>query len=514
MKSYNFDYIIVGSGLAGLATALHASEHGNVAILTKSSAEISNSHNAQGGIACVYDIEDKPENHISDTLVAGRGLCEEDSVEILVKEGVDRVKEVIQMGMKFDTDEHGNIILGLEGGHSQRRILHAGGDATGAKLTEFMLQEVKKLSNVTIFESLCAIEILHKENQAQGIMAWDLQTKETKLFYGGCTVLASGGISKIYTRSTNPETATGDGVSLAIDAGVKVRDLEFIQFHPSALALEGLPSFLISEAVRGEGAYLLNNKGERFMLAKHPNAELAPRDVVASSIFQEMKKSGQPYVHLSIKHLDAEHMKKRFQSINRFLLNAGLDFTKEDIPVAPAAHYMVGGITTDLDGRTSMSHLYAIGEVASTGVMGANRLASNSLLECLVFAKRAVDHSVSNCGEVVSIESDRNENILPEANTETLDQYLDIRKSISEIMMNYVGILRSKDGLNSADMLLQKELEKIKEPQSVQGQELARMIKTCRIIVRMAQKREESRGGHIRIDFPELNSKYESHSEY
>ncbi|MDC1106590.1 L-aspartate oxidase [Prolixibacteraceae bacterium] len=514
MEIFHFDYIVVGSGLAGLATAYHASKYGNVAILTKSAAQTSNSHYAQGGIACVYDKEDKVETHVEDTLIAGRGLCNEEAVNILVKEGIDRVKEVIDLGMIFDKNDNGEIILGLEGGHSHRRILHAGGDETGARLTSFMLDQVHKLQNVTIFENMSGTALLHQNNIAAGIMASHQLDGNTNIFIGKNTVIASGGISKVYSRSTNPETATGDGVSMAIAAGVDVQDLEFIQFHPSALSIKGKPSFLISEAIRGEGAHLLNSKGERFMLKQHPNAELAPRDVVASAIFREMQKENSNFVCLSIKHLNGTKMQKRFQSINRFLLKNHIDFTKQDIPVAPAAHYMVGGITTGIHGQTSMQNLYAVGEVASTGVMGANRLASNSLLECLVFAHRAVIHSKNSIKDLPSFEIESFETHQHHATKDSLLQYQKIVHELSDIMMQKVGIIRDATTLSEAKEALESLKRNTPDKNSTEGTALIQRINSCLLMVKMAISRKESRGGHIRNDYPNSNESFRKHTKH
>ena len=385
-----FDTIVVGSGLAGLTAAYHASKNGSVAIITKSQLDTSNSYYAQGGIAAVTAPEDSFESHIKDTLVAGRELCDLDAVQILVSEGQKCVQELIRLGMQFDKD-NGDFVLGLEGGHSHRRILHAGGDATGKGLTSFMLKKVQEQINITAFEYTTVIELLVENQICSGVQAFDFVSGNNIIFRSKSTIIATGGLSRIYDRSTNPHTATGDGIVLAYQAGAQLSDIEFIQFHPTALYIPGEDAFLISEAVRGEGAWLLNTDGERFMQHIHPLAELAPRDVVAYAIYNQLQIHHSDFVYLTLKHLNPDTIKERFSTIYHTLLKYNIDLTKDLLPISPAAHYMVGGIQTDLHGETNIKGLFACGEVASTGVMGANRLASNSLLECLVFGKRAAE---------------------------------------------------------------------------------------------------------------------------
>ena len=306
----------------------------------------------------------------------------------MVNEGKQCVLKLIEMGMPFDK-QNGEFVLGLEGGHGRRRILHAGGDATGKELTTFFLKKVKGQASVKAFEHHAVVKLLKNEDRIVGVQAFNFQTGKNIIFKSKAVILATGGLSRVFARSTNPHTATGDGIALAYEAGARIADLEFIQFHPSALYIPGKEAYLISEAVRGEGAWLLNQKGKRFMKDIHPLAELAPRDIVAYSIFRQVQKSDADYVYLSLKHLDAEKIKARFHHIYITLKELGFDLTKDFLPVLPAAHYMVGGIRTNLDAQTNVKGLFACGEAASTGVMGANRLASNSLLECLVFGKRA-----------------------------------------------------------------------------------------------------------------------------
>ena len=354
-----FDTIVVGSGLAGLTAAFHAAKYGSVAIITKSQLDISNSYYAQGGIAAVTDAEDSFESHISDTLVAGRELCDLDAVEILVTEGQKCVQELIELGMQFDK-EKGDFVLGLgrwaqpSPNTSCRRRRYRKG------LTVFMLKRVLEQPNIKAFEYTTVVELLVRNQTCTGVQAFDFVTSKNIIFRSKSTIIATGGLSRIYDRSTNPHTATGDGIALAWHAGAKLSDIEFIQFHPSALYIPGEDAFLISEAVRGEGAWLINHKGERFMQHIHPLAELAPRDVVAYAIYNELQREHSDFVYLSLKHLNPETIKKRFSTIYQTLLKYHIDFTSDLLPVSPAAHYMVGGIQTDLHGETNVEGLFAL----------------------------------------------------------------------------------------------------------------------------------------------------------
>jgi L-aspartate oxidase len=492
-----FDTIIVGSGLAGLTAAFHASKKGSVAIITKSQLDISNSYYAQGGIAAVIDKEDSFESHIQDTLEAGRGLCDLDAVNILVTEGQQCVQELISLGMQFDR-ENGEFVLGLEGGHSHRRILHAGGDATGKGLTVFMLNKVLEKKNIHAFEYTTVVEILVENQICLGVLAFDFVSGKNIIFRSKATVIATGGLSRIYDRSTNPHTATGDGIALAFHAGAKLSDIEFIQFHPSALYIPGEEAFLISEAVRGEGAWLLNQEGERFMQNIHPLAELAPRDVVAYAIYSQLKQAHSDFVYLSLKHLDPNLIRTRFSTIYSTLLKYDIDITTDLLPISPAAHYMVGGIQTDLNGETNVERLFACGEVASTGVMGANRLASNSLLECLVFGKRAAEKATM--GSPISLNLPEFELIHVDTSNEML--FLETKNRIATLMSKKAGIVRSGENLKEAIFEL-KEInnqlpEKVDEYNLLKIKHIADI---CTLICESALIREESRGGHIREDF-------------
>lgn len=493
-----FDTIVVGSGLAGLTAAYHASKNGRVAIITKSQLDISNSYYAQGGIAVVTDKDDTFESHIQDTLIAGRGLCDLDSVKILVEEGQECVLEMIELGMKFD-QENGKFFLGLEGGHSRRRILHAGGDATGKGLTIFMLNRVKEQKNILAFEFTTVVELLVENQICTGVQAFDFVTGNNIIFRSKATIIATGGLSRIYDRSTNPHTATGDGIALAWHAGAIISDIEFIQFHPTALNIPGEDAFLISEAVRGEGAWLLNQQGERFMQHIHPLAELAPRDVVAYAIYNQLQLHHDDFVYLSLKHLNPELIKKRFSTIYHTLLKYDIDLTSDLLPISPAAHYMVGGIQTDLHGETNIEGLFACGEVASTGVMGANRLASNSLLECLVFGKRAAEKA--NSGK--NIPSDIPEINMIHVDPENENNFLETKNRIATLMSKKAGIVRSAVKLSEAI----EELNAIKNqlPEIINEYNLLKIkhiTDICTLICESALIRTESRGGHIREDFP------------
>lgn len=501
-------YLVIGSGLAGLYTAYKASELGSVMLVTKKGIRVSNSYNAQGGIAAVTDIEDDPEIHFTDTVIAGRGLCENKAVDILVKEGPQRIREIIDAGMKFDT-ENGKLSLGLEGGHHRKRILHAGGDSTGRYMTEFLISKVEENSNIEIRENVSVIDFLVKDGVCYGARCWDEEKNQEELIYAAHTFLTSGGAAAIYTRTTNPETTIGDGIAMAYKAGCRIVDMEFIQFHPSALFLEdSSKAFLISEAVRGEGAHLLDKDGKRFMLPIHELAELAPRDIVARSIFKQMAVDDRPFVTLSLEHLRPEKIKRRFPTIYERCAEFGHDLTKS-IPVAPAAHYTVGGVASDEFGRSDVERLYVCGEIASTGIMGANRLASNSLLECLVFAGRAIESSK----EVGDIEQIPHFELKYHKDPAAVERYVLLKNQIAHTMNNCSGIIRSELLLSTGLNLIKKEFRDLGAEKNEYYDELSRKLLTiAQLIMSGARFRRESRGGHYREDYPTLKEEFAVHT--
>jgi L-aspartate oxidase len=503
------DFLIIGSGLAGLNAALYASNFGSVTILTKSTVEESNSYWAQGGIAAVVDPEDSTWFHIGDTLRAGRGLNNSTAVEVLVTEGKERVADLIRLGMKFDTGEKG-LELGLEGGHTKRRVLHAGGSSTGREMVRFLIAAVENNPTVKKFESTGVIRFFSDGDTCSGALAIDRDLNPIS-FYSKSTVLATGGASALYERTTNPSGSTGEGVSLAFQAGAEITDMEFIQFHPTAFYNESGASFLISEAVRGEGAYLLDCSGKRFMYDYSDAGELAPRDIVSRAIYMEMKKSGKDYVYLDLRHLDKALVKTRFSNIYLACLSYGIDITESLVRVAPAAHYTIGGVRAGLQGETSVKGLFACGEVACTGVHGANRLASNSLLECVVFAKRAVDGAVESAhdhpsGRGIDIESSMFEVVGTQEKI-----FGEYRSAASCIMNRYVGIVRNREGLEEAARELSKLSDSLGELSGYYGSKLRMIIEVSSVITRFALLREESRGVHIREDFPEEDSGWRKH---
>jgi L-aspartate oxidase len=505
-----YDYIVVGSGIGGLYTALLASEHGNVLVITKGSIDDCNTKYAQGGIAAAISKDDSVALHVEDTIKAGGGLSDEEVVKILAKEAPARIADLVYYRVPFDTID-GEIALTMEAAHSVPRILHAGGDATGEHI-ELALSRKVRDSRIQVLENFLATEILVDKGKVAGIKAIDCRTGTEEEFQCRFLVLATGGAGQLFKYNTNSDVATGDGITLAFNAGADITDMEFFQFHPTALRMPGVLPFLISEAVRGEGGMLRNAKGLRFMSEYHEKGDLAPRDVVARSILNEMKKTGSDRVYLDVTHLPPHVISTRFPHIYSFCLDHGLDITETQIPVAPAAHYMIGGVKTNSWGETNINGLFATGEVACTGVHGANRLASNSLLEAIVFSRRIVERTANkvkdkapNTEQIrnmqVSLSQRPTPKILPVPGLAALQQ----------LHWDKVGIIRDKEGLNQAAGVLAGWQNSLPKPTDQPSYELSNLILTGRLLTEAACIREESRGAHFRSDFPETLPKWKCH---
>ncbi len=510
LERYDADYLIAGTGIAGLYTALKLRDSGRVVLLTKKQVEDSNTEFAQGGIAAAIGPKDSPHLHFVDTLEAGDGLCDQEAVKVLVNEGPECVLDLAAMGTKFDRGEDG-FALTREGAHSQRRILHARGDATGEEIRRSLQRRVEDDPSIVLLEDHFTVDVLTgASGRACGCL---VQAPDGRLraFLAPVVVLATGGVGQLYRNSTNPEVATGDGIAMAFRAGAEVRDMEFIQFHPTALyhegPEEGTPKFLVSEAVRGEGALLINGRGERFMPGYHERAELAPRDIVARAIDSEMRRTGHPCVYLDATGFPKGAFAARFPTIYRGCLERGIDPENEPIPVAPAAHYVMGGIKTDIDGRTNVPGLFACGEAACTGIHGANRLASNSLLEGLVFGRRIAGIA----RQVVEEQLQRPERVPDPSITVACPArpatHLDARQEwrrVQDLMWDGVGINREASGLARAIDELGRlgQLVPPRDP-SREEMELANLVTVAWLVTKAAQTRQESRGGHFRTDFPE-----------
>ncbi len=495
------DFIVIGSGIAGLRAAIEIAQSGaQVIILTKDRAEESNTEYAQGGVAVALSEEDTVELHEEDTLIAGAGLCNLQAVRILVLEGPKYINELIEWGTEFDR-EGGRLVFTKEAAHSRRRILHAHGDSTGKEIVRSLMAKARSQKNLVLMPFAQAESLILKDGRCLGVRFLDPILRSPREIIAKATILCTGGAGQIFLHTTNPQVATGDGISMAYLAGAEIADIEFVQFHPTVLCLEGAPRFLLSEAMRGEGGILRNVYGERFMPSYSEQAELAPRDIVSRSIVAEMQKTGSRNVFLDMTHLDATFLQKRFPKIYETCKLYGLDITKDLIPVSPASHYFMGGIRTDLWGRTSIEGLYAAGEAACTGVHGANRLASNSLLEGLVFGARAGKAAVED-----------NKNLpIPDMKTESEQEVIvwqsgdiatAVRKRIKYLMWERVGIIRNAEKLQRAISEIEQILQARLSPQSRNFAILAKLIATA------ALWRQESRGGHFRSDFPERDDEH------
>jgi len=508
------DVLVLGTGIAGLSFALRAARFGRVALVTKKSDTESNTNYAQGGIAAVLDPTDSYAAHIHDTLVAGADLCHEDAVEILVKEGPQRVREMVELGVKFTHASRAHnplhLHLGREGGHSARRIVHAA-DLTGREIERALVAQVKHNLEIRVFEHDHAIDLIVGRSVSHltclGAHVLDSETGDVMTFRAKITMLATGGLSRVYLHTTNPEIATGDGVAMAYRAGARIANMEFIQFHPTTLYHPGARSFLISEAVRGEGGVLRLANGESFMERYHPMASLAPRDIVARAIDSELKRTGDDCVYLDVTHLDSDLVREHFPHINQTCLSVGIDITRQPIPIVPAAHYACGGVQTDAYARTSVGNLYAVGEVACTGVHGANRLASNSLLEAVVYARRAAadaQESIKSIKHATVADYPSAAHSEPVA-CELVDKLID---ELRAIMWKYVGIVRTDERLRRSLSLIQSiqsraELLYANGRLTARLLELRNMALTSELIIVSAMDRKESRGLHFNSDYPD-----------
>jgi L-aspartate oxidase len=502
------DVLVIGAGIAGIRAALAVPTELQVLIVTKDDIEQSNSAYAQGGIAGVLSAEDRFENHIEDTLTAGAGLCDRAVVEMVVREAPEQINDLVRWGTNFDL-EGGQLALTREGGHSHRRIVHALGDATGSEVMRALIERVTKAPNIQIWDKTFTVDLLTDAGRCAGAAVYRPR-RDKLLVWAKQTILASGGAGMVYRETTNPPVATGDGMAAAYRAGAQLRDMEFMQFHPTVLYVAGSSRFLISEAVRGEGAYLRDRDSKRFMLDDDPRAELAPRDVVAQAIFRCMERTQHPNVYLDLAHLDPAVVRNRFPGIAKVCNSFGLDITKDRIPVRPGAHYMIGGVSVDEQGHTTVPGLWAAGEVTSSGLHGANRLASNSLLEGLVYGVACGRGAAAEAAKmpdrfsvppvVSKFEPDRNGRL----------DVADITNSLRSLMVRNMGIVRHRASLDAAerDVAFWCRYVLAREFSTRAGWELQNLLTIARLMIHSAREREESRGVHYRSDFPRRDDEH------
>ncbi|MBQ9798672.1 MAG: L-aspartate oxidase [Thermoguttaceae bacterium] len=498
------DVLVLGGGLAGLTAALSVDPSLTVLVVCKAGLTNSNSVKAQGGIATVWNVpDDKFENHVKDTLIAGGELCDRETVEFVVRSGPDGVRKLMEYGARFDRDENGEVLLGREGGHDHFRVLHANGDSTGAEVIRAAVEEVKRRPNIRVWENTFALDLLTYDGFCRGAVVYWEKERETELIWAKQTILATGGFGQIYRETTNPDVACGDGVAMAFRAGAVCRDLEFVQFHPTVLYIAGGSRSLITEAMRGEGAWLVDKNGDRFMADYDERGELAPRDVVSRSIVRQMAKTNSSNVFLDLTRKDADWIRGRFPGIAAICAEFGVDITKDRIPVRPGAHYAMGGVLTDRNGRTTLKGLWAAGEVASVGLHGANRLASNSLLEALAYGE-----TTGRLAGEIALQTTDEYRALPLENPPTATgssaaiDVADVRNSLKSAMWRLVGVVRDEAGLSEAERYID-DWSKIlfsKQFEDISAWETQNMLTVARMIVAGAKERRETRGAHNRSD--------------
>ena len=496
--------LVIGSGVAGLRAALEAAEHTRVVIVTKRAPDLSNTAEAQGGIAAAVSPDDSIGKHIEDTLAAGHGLCDEAVVASVVNEGPLRIEELARWGARFDRKGEA-FVLGREGGHSAARIVQAQGDATGQEIVRVLLQAVRVHPDIQLVDRAFVVDLLTDEQRCVGAVVhderWGMMT-----VWARATVLASGGAGQLYRETTNPEVATADGLAMAFRAGAELRDLEFIQFHPTTLYVAGAARALVSETLRGYGAVLRNAQGEAFMARYHPAGDLAPRDAVSRAIYEEMRRTQAPNVFLDFRHLDAARVLDRFPTLRRLCADFDLDIRRDLLPIRPSAHYCMGGVAVDPSGASSVAGLYACGEVACTGLHGANRLGSNSLLEGLVYGARAGAKAASEAADRADLRAPRLRNVVEHAHRRPID-IADVRNSLRSLMGRAVGIERDGPALRQAEESIDFWCRYVMPTEfaSPAGWELQNMLTVAKLIAQAAFRREESRGAHYRTDFPETD---------
>jgi L-aspartate oxidase len=506
------DVLVIGGGIAGFRAALGIPEPYRVLVVTKDDARESSSQYAQGGIAGVLDPEDRFDHHIADTLSAGKGLCDTEVVEMVVREAPIRIGELIDWGTHFD-EVNGHVALGREGGHSHARIVHALGDETGREIMRAVIQKARSRTNLRIWQNCFTIDLLTHQGRCRGVLVWD-RRRGFAFVWARAVVLATGGAGQLFRETTNPPIATADGHAMAYRAGAELRDMEFMQFHPTVLYIAGSARHLLTEALRGEGAYLRDVHGERFMPAFHRLAELAPRDDVSLAIAAVMARTQHPSVYLDLSHLDPQRIRQRFPGIDRLCRTFNLDITRDPIPVCPGAHYMIGGVTVDHQGRTTLPGLWAAGEVASSGLHGANRLASNSLLEGLVYGARAAEDILSELDRAGPQPLELPPLTAPafQGGHAPID-LSDLRESLRALMWRRMGITRDADGLNEAALrvdywgryLLSMEFD------DTTGWTMQNMLIVARLMIAAAIARQESRGTHYRLDHPQPDPAMNQH---